>query len=458
MLLSRLAQAIGAELVGSDAEFSRVSTDTRTIQPGDFFVALQGENFDGHAYLTQATEAGAVGVMVSTPQELPVSQVVVPDTRIGLGKLAKTWLQQFSPKKVAITGSCGKTTVKEMVAAILSQQAPTLATRGNFNNDIGVPLTLCRLNQEHEFAVIEMGANHLGEIAYTVGLVEPDVALVNNVGSAHLEGFGSLPNVAEAKSEIYQGLSQTGVAVINLDDAYSELFRTKSAHCRQISFSMASAEADIHLLSAAVNQTGQYRFEAALPSGQISVALPLIGKHNVSNALAAITIAHVVGCSTQMMQDGLQSMRAVPGRLRVVDELKVTHVIDDTYNANPGSMRSAIDVLADLGSETCLVLGGMGELGEDSESLHREVGAYAGQKGIATVYGLGESANSYRAGFLEYSKHGAFVTTENHQQLAAELMANQKSKTILIKGSRSSAMEKVIQYMIESEATVGSVN
>lgn len=458
MLLSRLAQAIGAELVGSEAEFSRVSTDTRTIQPGDFFVALQGENFDGHDYLAQAAEAGAVGVMVSTPQKLSVSQVVVPDTRIGLGKLAKTWLQQFSPKKVAITGSCGKTTVKEMVAAILSQQAPTLATRGNFNNDIGVPLTLCRLNQEHEFAVIEMGANHLGEIAYTVGLVEPDVALVNNVGSAHLEGFGSLSNVAAAKSEIYQGLSQTGVAVINLDDAYSELFKAKSAHCRQISFSMASTEADIHLLSAAVNQAGQYRFEAALPSGQISVALPLIGKHNVSNALAAITIAHVLGCSTQTMQDGLQSMRAVPGRLRVVDELKGIHVIDDTYNANPGSMRSAIDVLADLGSETCLVMGGMGELGEDSERLHREVGAYAGQKGIATVYGLGESANSYRTGFLEHSERGVFVTTVSHQQLAAELIANQQGKTILIKGSRSSAMEKVIQYMIENEAIVGSVN
>lgn len=458
MLLSHLSNTIGANLIGQDAEFIRVSTDTRSIQSGDFFVALQGEHFDGHEYLDKAVQSGAMGAMVSRQHSLPVPQVLVTDTRLGLGALAKAWLNQFSPEKIAITGSSGKTTVKEMVASILSRVAPTLATQGNLNNDIGVPLTLCRVTQEHRFAVVEMGANHVGEIAYTVGLVEPHVALVNNVAAAHLEGFGSLKNVAKAKSEIYQGLGENGVAVINLDDEFAGYFLDQSAHCQRITFSMTNTTADIHLVAMQMNKTGCYQFDASVSGQVVSISLSLIGRHNVSNALAAIAVCLGAGCSAADVVAGLSDLKAVPGRLRVVEELKGLNVIDDTYNANPGSMRSAVDVLASLEGETCLVLGCMAELGGESVELHREVGAYAAQRGLKTVYALGEQAAHYRDGYQSVSGEGEFIIAENHQLLAEDLLARHADKTILIKGSRSSAMEKVIENMIRSQQPVGSNN
>lgn len=458
MRLSSLATALQAKLIGTDVEFARVSTDTRTIQPGDFFVALQGENFDGHQYLSVAKNAGAVAAMVSVEQELDLPQVVVADTRLGLGALGKAWLQQFSPRKIAITGSCGKTTVKEMVAAICGEVAPTLSTKGNLNNDIGVPLTLCRLAAEHNYAVVEMGANHGGEIAYTAGLLGPDVALVNNVGAAHLEGFGSIELVAEAKSEIYQALASNGIAVINADDEFVEVFRNKSSHCRQLTYSLVDASADVYLQSAEMNAMGQYKFTAVVKGEEVSAQLSLIGRHNIANALAAIAVAYAVGCPLQSIASGLAAVKAVPGRLRVVEELNNIKVIDDTYNANPDSMRSAIDVLGSLQGESCLVLGGMAELGASGAKLHREIGAYAAQKGIGTVYGLGESAMLYREGFLANPGSGVFITGENHQRIAEDLLANKSNATILIKGSRSAAMEKVIERMMECQRAQGSAH
>ncbi len=458
MQLSALAKAIDGTLIGQDAEFSQVSTDTRSIQPGDFFVALQGENFDGHQYIDTAKQAGAVAAMVSRTQEVELAQVKVADTRLGLGAMAKAWLQQFTPKKIAITGSSGKTTVKEMVAAICSGVGPTLSTLGNLNNEIGVPLTLCRLGSEDRFAVVEMGANHKGEIAYTAGLVEPDIALVNNVGAAHLEGFGSLEGVAEAKSEIYQALPPAAVAVINLDDQFVEVFKAKSAHCRQLTYSLVDESADVHLVSENMNATGQYQFTAMVQGKPVLMQLSLIGRHNVANALAAIAITHAAGCPPDKIKGGLEMVHAVPGRLRVVEELSAIKVIDDSYNANPDSMKSAIDVLAGLPGDACLALGGMAELGADSSHLHREIGAYAARKGIGTVYGLGESAAQYREGFLSVPGHGVFVTAENQHRLAEDLFANQRDKTILIKGSRSSAMEKVIERMIECQHAEGSAH
>ncbi|RLU02212.1 MAG: UDP-N-acetylmuramoyl-tripeptide--D-alanyl-D-alanine ligase [Ketobacter sp.] len=458
MDLSSLVNTINAKLIGANAEFARVSTDTRTLQPGDFFVALQGENFDGHEYITVAKDAGAVAAMVSVEQDVNLPQVVVADTRLGLGALGKAWLQQFSPRKIAITGSCGKTTVKEMVAAICSEVGPTLSTKGNLNNDIGVPLTLCRLEAKHEFAVVEMGANHQGEIAYTAGLVIPDVALVNNVGAAHLEGFGSIELVAEAKSEIYQALPASGTAVINADDRFVEVFRSKASHCRQLAFSMVDAAADVCLQSATMNAMGQYKFKALVQGEELAVQLSVIGQHNVANALAAIAIAHGAGCPLPKIAAGLAAVKAVPGRLRVVEELTDLKVIDDTYNANPDSVRGAIDVLANLKGDSCLVLGGMAELGQSTAKMHREIGAYAAEKGIGTVYGLGESATLYREGFLSNPGSGVFITGENHQRIAEDLFANQRNSTILIKGSRSAAMEKVIERMIECQQAQGSAH
>ena len=456
MRLSSLVKNINAELVGADVEFLRVSTDTRTIQAGDFFVALQGEHFDGHEYLTVARDAGAVAAMVSAAQDLDIPQVVVADTRLGLGALSKVWLQQFSPRKIAITGSCGKTSVKEMVASICSEVGATLSTKGNLNNDIGVPLTLCRLAAEHKYAVVEMGANHQGEIAYTAGLLEPDIALVNNVGAAHLEGFGSIELVAEAKSEIYQSLAENGIAVINLDDRFVDVFKSKAEHCRQLTYSLSDTTADIYLQSETMNSTGQYQFSAIVKGEAVSVQLSLIGRHNIANALAAIAIASAAGCPLSKIEAGLAAVKAVPGRLRVVDELPEIRVIDDTYNANPESMRSAIDVLSSLKGESCLVLGAMAELGMSGAKMHRQVGAYAAEKGIGTVYGLGESATLYREGFLTAQGGGIFITGENHQRIAEDLFANQRDKTILIKGSRSAAMEKIIERMVECQQAQGS--
>lgn len=453
MLISELARNIGATHSGRDVAFEKVSTDTRAIEPGDFFVALKGEHFDAHHFLQKAFDQGAVAAMVSEPVEGDFPRVQVEDTRLGLGSLAKTWLKQFSVKKVAITGSSGKTSVKEMVASILALKGSTLSTRGNLNNDIGVPLTVCRIRGEHQFAVIEMGANHVGEIAYTSALVEPDIALVNNVGAAHLEGFGSQDNVALAKSEIYGGLHSGGIAVINLDDAYAELFLDKTKAYKQVTFSTSQSAADVHLLEMNPNSKGQYSFRASLKGKEISVALPLIGSHNVTNALAAMTICNELDCQHDLITKGLASLKAIPGRLFPVDDITTHAVIDDSYNANPNSMRSAIDVLSEMKGKRCLVLGAMAELGSDAARLHKQIGEYAAEKGIETIYGLGDLATYYREGYLHNPpEQGAFVMASTHQLLAHDLVENHSGETLLIKGSRSSAMEKVITKMKELNA------
>ncbi|MGC1507968.1 UDP-N-acetylmuramoyl-tripeptide--D-alanyl-D-alanine ligase [Ketobacter sp.] len=454
MMISQLAREIGARHTGADVSFQKISTDTRAIAPGDFFIALKGDNYDAHRFLDKAFEQGAIAAMVADPVAVDFPLLHVRDTRLGLGALAKCWLNQFPVKKVAITGSSGKTSVKEMVAAILTLQGPTLATKGNFNNDIGVPLTLCRVRHEHRFAVIEMGANHVGEIAYTSGLVEPDIALVNNVGSAHLEGFGSVDNIALAKSEIYSGLVAGGTAVVNLDDAYAGQFLEQTAHCKQVTFSRANAQATVHLISAEANNKGQYSFVAAVDRDEVSVELKLIGSHNVTNALAAIAICHELGCSHEVIAEGLASLKTIPGRLFPVEAIHSHVVIDDSYNANPDSVCSAIDVLSELNGKRCLVLGVMAELGQDAPRMHKQVGAYAAEKGIETVYGLGDLAAYYREGYLSnLPEQGAFVMGTSHQLLAQDLMERHSGETILIKGSRSSAMEKVIQKMKELNAT-----
>ncbi|MAR89909.1 MAG: UDP-N-acetylmuramoyl-tripeptide--D-alanyl-D-alanine ligase [Pseudomonadota bacterium] len=458
MWLSQLATQMQAPWQGADMELVRVSTDTRTLQPGDFFVALRGEHFDGHSYLSQALAAGAGGAMVEQAQPLDIAQLIVADTRRGLGRLGQLWLAQFSPRKVAITGSSGKTTVKEMVASILSQQGPTVYTQGNFNNEIGVPLTLCRVGPEHQFLVAELGANHLGEIAYTVDLVQPHVALVNNVGEAHLEGFGSRQNIARAKAEIYQGLDTDGVAVINLDDDFADFMLDQTGHCQRCTFSLTDSAADLVVQSVTFNDAGQAQFSARVGGASVVVKLAVIGKHNVANALAAMAIAHGLGCSPGHMAAGLAAVKAVPGRLRVVEELAGYQVIDDSYNANPGSVRSAIDVLASLQRPTCLVLGDMAELGPQSPQLHRAVGEYAGRRNIDVVYGLGRNAEQYRQGYLQSKPQGEFVTAVDHSGLARDLLTRQQDKTILLKGSRSAAMEKVIAHMLQSATSQGSVN
>lgn len=448
MKLTQLADSINGQLVGNDAEFFSVSTDTRTLRSGDLFVALQGPNFDGHAYLAQAFAKGAVAALVNRTGDFAQSQVVVADTLRALGDTGRVWAQQFTAKKIAITGSCGKTTLKEMVAAILAQVGETLFTKGNLNNEIGVPLTLARIHAQHRFAVIECGANHVGEIAYTVSLVKPDVAVVNNVAPAHLEGFGSIERVAQAKSEIYGGLDAQGVAVINLDDVYAPLFLEKTRSSRQITFSLHDAGASVSADNLRCNALGQYAFTVKLPQAQFDIHLPLLGLHNVRNALAACALTLALDIPVSAMIAGLQQVRAVSGRLFPVEDVPGFHIIDDSYNANPASIRAAIDVLAEAGSNTCLVLGGMGELGETSDQLHEQVGAYAAQKGIVRVYSMGPNAVFYQRGYGQQQlSQGRFIICDSHQQIADKLKQDENDKTILVKGSRSTVMEKVIHAL-----------
>lgn len=442
-----VADKLKGRLQGADAEFSRVSTDTRTLQPGDLFVALQGDRFDGHDYVQQALEQGAVAAMVSRPLAVPQTLLVVEDTLRGLGQMASFWAAQFSPSKVAITGSCGKTTLKEMVAAILGNAGPTLATRGNLNNEIGVPLTLLQLQPEHQFAVIECGANHMGEIAYTAGLTRPDVAIVNIVAPAHLEGFGSIDNVALAKGEIYDALNAQGVAVINLDDAYASQYLNQTAGKRQLTFSLHNPHSDVYAETLTMGAQGLYRIAIHTPAARIDVELSLLGLHNVRNALAATAIAVAFAMEPDAIRKGLESVRATKGRLFPVTDVAGLRIIDDSYNANPASICAAIDVLAESSLPSCLVLGGMGELGDTSDELHEQVGEYAARKAIQSVYSLGPNAKHYQRGYIKGGQPGRFVICADHEAIARALLQNDKDKRILIKGSRSTAMEKVIAVL-----------
>lgn len=444
MKLSVVADKLNIPLQGADADFSRVSTDTRTLQSGDLFVALKGEQFDGHDYVQQAFDKGAVAAMVSRAIAIEQPQLLVDDTLLGLGRLASLWSAQFSPRKVAITGSCGKTTLKEMVAAILGNVGVTHATRGNLNNEIGVPLTLLQLQPEHQFAVIECGANHMGEIAYTAGLTQPDVAIVNIVAPAHLEGFGSIDNVARAKGEIYDALKADGVAIINLDDAYASQFLSQTASKRQLTFALRNPHADVYAESLHMGMDGRYDVHIHTPVSTVVVNLPLLGLHNVRNALAATAIAVALGVDEEAIRQGLQRVQATRGRLCPVSDIPGFHLIDDSYNANPASICAAIDVLAEATSPTCLVLGGMGELGDTSDALHEQVGEYAAVKGIGSVYSLGPNAEFYRRGYVKGGQPGRFSICPDHQAIALALATHEKEKLILIKGSRSTAMEKVI--------------
>lgn len=444
MKLSVVADKLNGRLQGADAEFSRVSTDTRTLQPGDLFVALKGEQFDGHDYVQLAFEKGAVAAMVSRAVAVERPLLLVDDTLLGLGQLARLWSAQFAPRKVAITGSCGKTTLKEMVAAILVNVGATHATRGNLNNEIGVPLTLLQLKPEHQFAVIECGANHMGEIAYTAGLTQPDVAIVNIVAPAHLEGFGSIDNVARAKGEIYDALKSDGVAIINLDDAYASQFLSQTADKRRLTFALRNPHADVYAETLQMGVNGRYDVRIHTPTFVVAVNLPLLGLHNVRNALAATAIAVALGVDADAIRQGLQSVQATKGRLCPVSDVPGFHLIDDTYNANPASICAAIDVLAEASSPTCLVLGGMGELGDTSDALHEQVGEYAAAKGIQSVYSLGSNAVFYQRGYVKGGQPGTFRICPDHQAIAQALATNEKDKLILIKGSRSTTMEKVI--------------
>jgi UDP-N-acetylmuramoyl-tripeptide--D-alanyl-D-alanine ligase len=431
---------------GADVRFTAVSTDTRTIQPGDLFVALKGEHFDGARFVAQAAQSGAVAAVVNADSVVgnaPCPLLRVPDTRLALGRLAAHWRRQFDIPLAAITGSNGKTTVKEMLAAILraatGNEESVLATQGNLNNDIGMPLTLLRLRASHRYAVIEMGMNHPGEIDYLTHIARPDVALVNNATGAHLQGLGSVEGVARAKGEIFAGLASGGTAVINADDAYAALWRTLADKHRVFDFALEHP--------AAVQ--GEWKAQgyggalhARTPAGELRVLLQVPGEHNARNALAAATAALALHIPMTTIVQGLEGFGGVAGRLQRMQALHGATLIDDTYNANPASMHAALEVLAQASGKRIFVLGDMGELGADAAQFHREIGIAARELGIERLFALGElSAGAVRE-FGAAAQHFAEI-----EELCAVLDKELDAQTtVLVKGSRFMKMERVVQF------------
>ena len=451
MYLADAAKAVKGTHQGDNVEFMSVSTDTRTINPGDLFVALKGPNFNGHDYVAQAKDSGAIALMVSEDVHTDLPVIRVENTLTGLGALGAAWKAQFAIKTVAITGSCGKTSVKEMAAAILSRKGETLATRGNYNNEIGVPLTLLSLNEKHQYAVIELGANHMGEIAYTVSLVKPNVAGITNAGTAHIEGFGSAENIAKGKGEIYQGLVANGVAVINMDDKYCEYWQGITDGYEKRLFSIENSSADVYASDIVVNQAGQYGFDLNVGSDSIHVQMNVLGQHNVLNALTAAALTTPLGIDLETVKQGLESAKPIAGRLNPI-QVQDQVIIDDTYNANPGSIKAAADLLAELDVRTCMVLGDMAELGTHAPSMHREVGEYIALKGIDYLVAKGKHAADYLVGFSKFQGDNQNSARFDEYEEVAEYLQQEKPDTILVKGSRSAAMEHVVTALCDTDA------
>lgn len=446
MKLSDIARAITGELVGLDADVGSFSTDTRTLQADDVFIALSGTRINANDLLTQAAAKGALAAITeSLDPSAGIAQIVVADCHAALGRLATAWCERF-PKliKVAMTGSAGKTSTKEMAARIFEGLGNTLATQGNFNNDIGVPLTLLRLREEHQYGVFELGANHLGEIAYTAAMVKPQAAVITNVGTAHLEGFGSREGIARAKGEIYSALADDGVAVVNRDDEFADFWLEALGSRRVVTFSL-QAGADIYASNISHGDTPQYAFQLHIGEQSAPVQLQVLGRHQVANALAAAGLAHACGVSLKAIVQGLSSTRPFMGR-SVLHRLGESYLIDDTYNANPDSMKAAIDLLCSLPGRRVLVLGDMGELGDATASGHREVGAYAKMKKIDALMTAGQHQHFYADGFGNQAQlfpdHNALVKALEHEL--------QGVVSALIKGSRSARMEQVVHAVTDS--------
>jgi UDP-N-acetylmuramoyl-tripeptide--D-alanyl-D-alanine ligase len=444
--IAQAAQALGAQCVGDvSAAYSSASIDSRTITRGQLFVALKGPNFDAHDFVASVAALGAAGAIVNKPIPIALPQIVVPDTRIALGQLAHAWRNQFNAPIVAITGSNGKTSVKEMLACILNKAAgvgEVLTTEGNLNNDYGVPLMMLRMNAKHRFIALEMGMNHLGELNYLTKLAKPDVAIINNAGRAHIGELGSVDAIAQAKGEIYAGLSNDGIAVINLDDQYADYWKSLNQHHRIMTFGL-TPKADVHGLD-----DGQLRISNRFAGASIDLVtqLSVPGEHNVRNALAAAACAFAIGISAENIAAGLRDYRGTKGRLERKAGAGGCTVIDDTYNANPDSMKAAIRVLAKAQGRRLLVLGDIGEMGAYARAMHEEVGAYARSHQIDELYVIGKHVGDYAKGF----GGGTQVFDELEDLVAAVQRELEPTATVLVKGSRSARMERVVERLAAS--------
>lgn len=445
MKLSQLVQILDAKFRGEDGYIESISTDTRTIQPGSLFIALQGPRFDGHSFVDVAAERGAIGVIVSRWLETTLPQICVNDTHTALMQLGSYQRDQMKEVTlIAVTGSCGKTTTRAFLANIFSQQFNVLASERSFNNNIGLPLTLMRLRADHDYAIVEIGANHLGEILQLVQIAKPNIAIVTNAGPAHLEGFGTIEGVAKAKSEIYQKLTSNGVAIINNDDCFSDFWREIVGVRQAITFA-CNSEADVVARDISLNSEGQPNFRLVLPSGEVDVQLSLLGKHNVMNALAAAAAAYAQELSIDTIKLGLESTSAVSRRLTSKKGYLGATIIDDSYNANPLSVSAAIEVLAACGRRSILVLGDMCELGPGRYEFHRKVGEHALKAGICKLFCYGPLTQYTVEAFGNNAYH-----FDNQEKLIIDLKSNLDGNTVvLVKGSLSMNMEKIVKGLEE---------
>ncbi len=443
--LNRATEWCEGRLEGENRTFHGVTTDSRQVAPGNLFIALRGPNHDGHDHVSSACEKGAVAALVEKPLDIALPQIVVSSSLAALGRLAAAWRQQLATPLVAITGSNGKTTVKEMTAAILTQQGEVLATQGNFNNAIGVPLTLLGLTPQSRFAVVEMGANHPGEIAYLTQLARPEASMITNAAAAHLAGFGSLAGVARAKGEIFSGLGESGTAVINADDEFAGLWYELAGDRRVLRFGL-DREAEV-TAEWSLDADGS-RMVLHLPGGEVECRMALLGRHNIVNALAAAALATAVGADANDVAAGLESLKPVRGRLAPRAAINGARLIDDSYNANPASLRAGIEVMGSLPGRRVLVLGDMGELGDNEEALHAEAGHEAHSKGIGALYATGPLSRFAVEAFGPRGYH--FDTID---ALVAALEPElAPDMTVLVKGSRAARMERVVDALAGGEA------
>jgi len=454
LLLSEIAEAVDGRLIGNDITVNQIVTDSRSLNEDELFLALKGANFDGHRFLTQVLGKGCSAVIVDHDCQLAVPQIVVVDTHKALGKVAAYVKRKISPKTVAITGSSGKTTVKDMVAAILARLGNVLATQGNFNNDIGVPLTLLRLEEKHDFAVVELGANHMGEIAYTSDLVKPDIAVINNIAAAHLEGFGDLCGVARAKGEIFEGLKADGVALYNQDCKLANKWQWRLVDKNVRRFSCLN-ESDCYSSDVILDENGCASFKLKSHIGSRYIELTVPGRHNVCNAVAAATIAIEFGASLDDIRLGLAEMEPVKGRLNLHQLGDNCKLIDDTYNANVESIKAATDLLASYPGRRVLILGDMGELGSEARSYHQEVGEYASDRDIDDLLTLGVLSQSTSDAFNKANHHGEhFSAREKLVVKLQDMLAEEEQQiSILVKGSRSAHMEYVVNDIIQWQSS-----
>lgn len=445
--LSELVLPLKAIQVGRDQEFEKVSIDSRTVNKGELFIAIKGENFDGHDYLAQAETNGAIAAVVEKDLTTKLPLLKVKNTRLALAEMAALRRQKFQLPIIAHTGSCGKTTVKEMMRSILANCGNVLANEGSYNNDFGVPLTLLQLTAKHQYAVIEMGANHPGEIAYLTQIAKPHVAFINNIAPAHLEGFGSLEGVARAKSEIFAGLDANGIAIINADDPFADFIKQQIKHKTILYFGIQAKKADVTASEIETDAKGCCNFVIKTPKGSVAVKLPVFGRHNVLNALAAAAAAQAVGASLEAIKAGLETMPPVKGRLMLKPGYKGSRIFDDTYNANPGSMSAALKVLAQYSGERIFIMGDMVELGPQTEEYHRSMGVLAKELGIQHLFAYGPLSRAAAKAFGA-SGHAFDSQTELSDAVKKLLQAD---TVVLIKGSRKTKMENVVNQLIVSK-------